>query len=521
MPGADAPGPSEYGAMSGDSSQFAPRELLTVLEASRQINASLELPKILEQVADHAMRVLEAEAASVLLLDEKTDEFVFEAATGPAGAELIGERFDANLGVAGRAARMQQVVREDDASQSEFFFPGVDQKTHMHTSALLAGPLVHQGRVLGVVEVINPTDKDHFAPRDAELLELFANMAAAAVSQGRDFAQVKQDMSLLRESLAATEIVGQSPAIRGLTSLCERVAKSNATVMLTGDTGTGKELAARQIHEMSDRRAKPFVAVNCAALPESLMESELFGHEKGAFTGASEQRLGRFELADGGSLFLDEIGELSQPIQVKLLRVLQERELVRVGGSKTIRCDVRIIAATHRDLQSEMEAGRFRSDLYYRLYVFPIRVPPLRERLDDLPLLVDHFLDELAPTLGIARPGITDEAISCMMRYPWPGNIRELRNIVERCALLASDGQIGVEDLPVELAKLTSANDKAGSAADEQAGDLSLLASHERALIVNALKDADWNQSEAARQLGVTRDHLRYRIKKYQIRKPG
>jgi len=377
---------------------------------------------------------------------------------------------------------------------------------------------------MGVVEVINPKGRDDFTTRDLELLKVFANLAAVAASHAQAYDQVSRQNRGLREAMPSFEIVGRSTALHRVIELCKKVALSNATVLLYGETGTGKELAARAIHEFSPRRDKPFIAINCAALPESLLESELFGHEKGAFTGATGQKLGRFELADGGSLFLDEIGELSQSIQVKLLRVLQEREFVRVGGTQTITCDVRIITATNRDLKSEMHEGRFREDLYYRLNVFPITLPPLRERVEDLPELVDYFIRQVAPSLGVSQARMGDEALTQLMRYEWPGNIRELRNVVERCTLLAGDEPIRPEHLPPEIGQSTAnllTSDALSSGGGEKGGGGSRLADHEKALILKALDETNWNQSAAARNLGITRDHLRYRIKKYKLSKPA
>jgi two-component system NtrC family response regulator len=373
-----------------------------------------------------------------------------------------------------------------------------------------------------VIEVINPQQRRQFSNRDMELLQVFANLAASAASHAQAYDRVSRDNAGLRESQRGYAIIGQSEPVTRVVELCRKVAQSNATVLLYGETGTGKELAARAIHDFSQRKDRPFIAINCAALPQSLLESELFGHEKGAFTGATGQKLGRFELADGGTLFLDEIGELAPAIQVKLLRVLQEREFVRVGGTTTINTDVRIIAATNRNLRAEMQAGRFRSDLYYRLNVFPITVPPLRQRVEDLPLLVEHFAHEIAPSFGLSEsPTITDRAMALLMRYEWPGNIRELRNVVERCTLLAENGEIDVQALPREIVQ-TEPHAENG---DTEPIDISAattsgskLADHERALILKALHEHRWNQSAAARALGVTRDHLRYRIKKYKLR---
>jgi len=438
--------------MSKDFPSLDRRTLLALLDASRSIISDPELDQVLQHVVEQAVSVLDAEGASVLMLDELRDQLVFRAATGPKGVELVGDRFDAHLGIAGQAIRARRAVRVDDVRQNRNFFDGVDAKTNMRTRSLIAAPLLHLDSVVGVVEVINPHGRERFVDGDLDLLQVFANLAAAAVHRGQAYDRVRRQNLGLRHAIGVPEIIGQSTSIQKVLELCRRVAPSTATVLICGETGTGKELVARAIHEFSDRKEKPFIAINCAALPESLMESELFGHEKGAFTGATSQKLGRFELADGGTLFLDELGEMDQAVQVKLLRVLQERQFVRVGGTTTITCDVRVVTATNRDLKQEMEAGRFRSDLFFRLNVFPIEVPPLRERINDLGLLIDHFVVQVVPSLGIDPPQIDQLAIEAMSQYEWPGNIRELRNIIERCALLASDGVIKIDDLPPEIA---------------------------------------------------------------------
>lgn len=495
------------------------KTLQALVDASQAINSELSSEDVFSRVAEWAANVLEAEGSSVMLFDADRKQLVFRAAVGPSADMLINVRFDADLGIAGQVVKTGRAMRVSDVRQNRHFFPGIDAKTHMRTQSLLAAPLIHRDQVMGVVEVINPKERDDFTNRDLELLRVFANLAAVAASHAQAYDQVSRHNRGLREAMPATKIIGRSEPISKVIELCKKVALSTATVLLYGETGTGKELAARAIHEFSPRRDKPFIAINCAALPESLLESELFGHEKGAFTGASGQKLGRFELADGGTLFLDEIGELSQTIQVKLLRVLQEREFVRVGGTQTITCDVRIIAATNRDLKREMHEGRFREDLYYRLNVFPITLPPLRQRVEDLPELVEHFVRQVAPSLGVNRPSISDAALTQLMRYDWPGNIRELRNVIERCTLLAGDQAIGPEHLPHEIGQSTANMLSAGGGggAVSQAAGGSRLADHEKALILKALEEVGWNQSAAARSLGITRDHLRYRIKKYRL----
>jgi Nif-specific regulatory protein len=500
--------------------QLDRKTLMALVSASRAINAELQLKDVLQRCAEWASEVLQAEGASVIFYDPEHQQLIFQAATGPGGDDLKGTRFDADLGIAGQVVRTGRPVRVDDVRRNRHFFAGIDAKTQMRTHSMIAAPLFHRDQVLGVIEVINPNGRDNFTDRDLELLKVFANLAAVAASHARAYDQVSLQNEALRQSMPKSQMIGNSQAIQRVVELCRKVAGSNATVLLYGETGTGKELAARTIHEFSPRADKTFIAINCAALPESLLESELFGHEKGAFTGATGQKLGRFELADHGTLFLDEIGELSPEIQVKLLRVLQEREFVRVGGTQTINCDVRIIAATNRDLQAEMEAGRFREDLYYRLNVFPITAPPLRERIEDLPELVRHFTAQLAPNLGVAPPRVSDDAMAMLMRYHWPGNVRELRNIVERCTLLASDGQVEVTDLPREIAESPGESTVPPPAEEVADHGASRLAEHERALIVSALAELDWNQSAAARKLGISRDLLRYRMKKHGIRKP-
>ena len=493
------------------------RMMLALVDASHALIREPHLDQVLQRVVEQAAEVLDAQGASVLLHDEERYELVFRAATGPKGDLLVGERFDAKLGIAGQALRAGRAVRVDDVRQNRHFFEGVDAKTQMQTTAIIAAPMICLDSTLGVLEVINPSNRESFTDRDVELLQLFANLAAAALRSSQAYDRVERNNIGLRHALPSPQIIGESALLEEAYKLCRRAAPSNATILITGETGTGKELFARAIHDHSDRHDKPFIAINCAALPETLLESELFGHEKGAFTGAVGKKLGRFELADTGTLFLDELGEMTTSIQVKLLRVLQEREFVRVGGTTSVTCDVRVVAATNRDLKQEVEADRFRSELYYRLNVFPIPLPALRDRIDDLPLLINHFLRELVPSLGVPAPKISDEAISAMCQYSWPGNIRELRNIVERCALLASEGCIELRHLPPEIAGTTAPTATQAS----EPLPTSKLATQERTLILKALDDAGWNQSAAARHLGVSRDHLRYRIKKYGLRRSG
>jgi Nif-specific regulatory protein len=486
--------------------------LLALVEASRAITSEPEPQGVFEQITTRAMSVVKAEAASLLLFDPERQQFIFQAPTGPGADQLIGERFDAKLGIAGEALRTRRSIRVDNAPQYPNFFSGIDDKTHHSTHCLIAVPLIHRDRVVGVLEVLNPIGRERFTDGDLEVVEIFANFAAAAAARAQAFDHVRRENRALLHAVPRTPIVGASPAVVQMLQMCQTVAAAATTVLLLGETGTGKELAAREIHALSPRRDKPFIAINCAAVQETLLESELFGHEKGAFTGATMQKPGKFELASDGTLFLDEVSEMSLPLQAKLLRVVQEREFVRVGGTRTIASDFRLIAATNRDLKRETDAGRFREDLYYRLSVFPISLPPLRQRIEDLPLLVEHFLREIAPSLGRVVPRVSDEAMACLAAYRWPGNIRELRNIVERCALLAPD-VIRPEHLPPEMGCASAANGSRTPTGSQ-------LEEHERAMILEALTTAKWNCSAAARSLGISRDILRYRMKKHQLQQP-
>jgi two-component system NtrC family response regulator len=318
----------------------------------------------------------------------------------------------------------------------------------------------------------------------------------------------------LREALAERHrvegIIGDSGRMQEVLSLVRRVAPSDATVLIRGESGTGKELIARALHYASPRAAGPLIKVNCAALAESLLEAELFGHERGAFTGAVASRKGRFELADGGSIFLDEIGDLPPHLQVKLLRVLQEREFERVGSSRPIKVDVRLLAATHRDLEALVREGRFREDLYYRINVVTIVLPPLRERREDLPPLIEHFLRGFAGKNGKTVRGLTREAREALLRYDYPGNIRELENLIERAVVLTRDDVIGVEDLPLAL-------ETPASGSVDEAGLIAAVEGLERRMIREALAKADGTQTRAAELLGISERVLRYKLKKYGL----
>lgn len=357
-------------------------------------------------------------------------------------------------------------------------------------------------------------------PLDFEALRLVMERALEHTS-------LKEENEGLKRQLArfqTHEMVGSSPAMERLMEMVALVAPTEATVLLTGESGTGKGMIARAIHAGSSRREKPLVEVNCAAIPETLIESELFGHEKGAFTGADRMRRGRFSMADGGTLLLDEIGELPLPMQAKLLRALQEGEIQRVGSDISLPVNVRIIAATNRNIQQMLAGGSFREDLYYRLNVVALEVPPLRERTEDIPILVQHFCSHFSKRYHKAVKGMTPQAMDLLLRYHWPGNIRELENVVERSVILLQGDYISPRELPLPLQSLAPEieAEPAEFSPDVLASGRGTLAEMEKRLILKSLEETGWNKSEAARRLGITRRTLKLKLRRYEEEKsPG
>ena len=372
------------------------------------------------------------------------------------------------------------------------------------------------GTVDSAVEAIKQGAHDYITkPFDQQ--ELQATIRKALATEERARTKLQPDASAAGDSrLGRFGIIGQTAAMQQIYSMVDRVAASPSTVLVTGESGTGKELVARALHTASERASGPFIQVNCGAIPESLFESELFGHERGAFTGAVTARPGRFELAHGGTLFLDEVGELPKDMQVKLLRVLQDRTFERVGGVRSMTVDVRLVAATNRDLLKEVRAGSFREDLYYRLNVVPIQLPPLRERLDDLPLLVDHFIRRFNTRLGRSVEGASPAALSALMAWHWPGNIRELENLMERAVLLTESQQVGPRDLPGLDAVPQPTPDVEELGLKEYVRVYT--AQLERARIQRVLRESGGNVTHASRKLGISRKSLQMKMKDYGLR---
>ena len=340
------------------------------------------------------------------------------------------------------------------------------------------------------------------------------------------YALIKENQRLrsqLKSADSFSGIVGKNKRMKKIYQLIQKVSPTPASVLISGESGTGKELVARAIHNNSPRENKPFIAVNCAALAANLLESELFGHEKGAFTGAATMRKGRFEVADGGTIFLDEISEIPLELQSKLLRVLQEKTFERVGGTKTIKVDVRVVSATNKDLKEEVSAGKFREDLFYRLNVIHLHLPPLRERLDDLPLLVDAFIEKYRKVLNLESLSVSSEATKLLLKLPWEGNVRELENTIERAAILCSDGVIDVEDVQPEEMYSSENGWQPGSDLSQMIPESvtlnEVLYAIEEKMLIKALEDTNYVQTRAAEQLGITKSLLQYKMKKYNLKK--
>ncbi len=434
-----------------EPSATSARDLNRLLRLAQSLNSARDLHSIERELLAAIFEITPAERGAVLVIEDSLDEI--RAAIG-LDRNMGRERRPISISrtIASRALREKTAVLISDIQASQEDSPSIQGSP---VRALAAIPFVSGGRSTGILyaETTATFDDRHF-----QWLIAAAGIASLAVEKLSWIEKAEDAHRQLRsESRFAPKLIGDSPAMLSLYKVIARVARSDSTVLVLGETGTGKELVARQIHASSARSDKPFVAINCAILSENLLESELFGHERGAFTGASAQKLGKIEVARGGTLFLDEIGELALPLQAKLLRVLQEREFERIGGLRPIAADIRLVAATNRDLVREMEHGRFRQDLFYRLKVVSLTLPPLRERADDISLLANFFAARQAERLGRRILGISPEALAALRRYSWPGNLRELENVIERAAVLGSEEWIGLDDLPEEILQLGTA----------------------------------------------------------------
>ncbi len=494
-------------------------KLATLLQICQQINSERDLGILLDLVTREAAQLLEADRASIFLFDERKEQFWSKVALG--SDEVL--RFDAHAGIAGIAASTGQIVNVADAYTDPRFNRAIDARTGYRTRTMLAVPLRKlDGEIIGVFEALNRSS-GVFSAQDEEIAKSLAAQVANAIQTAQSVNVLtrshdelaKENVHLRREvekRYAQRPLVGGSPSIQKILRLIDQIRDSSVNVLINGESGTGKELAARAIHYSSPRARRPFVALNCAALPETLVESELFGIERGVATGV-QPRTGQFQAADGGTLFLDEIADLSLTAQAKILRVLQEHVLQRVGGRSEIRVDVRVIAASNKDLETEIRKGAFREDLYYRLKVVHIRMPALREIREDIPELANVFLAEACREMNKGAFEFSAGAMERLRMASWPGNVRQLQNEVRRLVVCAKGPRITEDDLGESLAtSLTNATAPLASAGSLKTATEQL----ERQMIVEALEHAGNNQS-AARALGLSRQGLLNKMKRYGL----
>jgi Nif-specific regulatory protein len=490
----------------------------TLIEISALINSNYgDATSLLTQILGSATRLTEGEASSLILRDPESGKLHFTIALGPKGPEVKHFILNPGEGIAGWVAQHGQSLIVNDVETDARFFSEISKSIGYANHSILAVPMRVREETVGVIEIINKRDKKYFTQDDLQWLELFAVQAAIALENARYLEKAKDEIRNLRDQVQENRgwhtLIAESPAILEKLELIGRVAKTSSSVLILGESGVGKELFAEQIHLKSERHEGPFIRVNCAALPEGLLESELFGHVKGAFTDAVQSRKGRFELADKGTIFLDEIGDLPLKLQAKLLRVLQQRTFEKVGSSEPVTVDVRIVAATNHDIEKLVEKGEFRSDLYYRLNVLPMHIPPLRQRKEDIPALAEAFLKKFARETNKRFEGYTEDAMEIMLSYSWPGNVRELENAVERAVVIAKDVRVGAQDLLLG---------RGAGQVDEYKGKSlkEALTIFKRHFIRKALEDNRWNQTEAAKVLDIQRTYLSRLLKELAIVNP-
>ena len=488
----------------------------TLIEINTLINSEYsDVSVLLQKIIDSATRLTEGEASSLILLNPENNKLYFEIATGQKGPEV--KHFTLNLGegIAGWVAENNRSLIVNDVDADKRFFSDISEKIGFPTRSILAVPMRIKEKCVGVIEIINKKQGFKFDEKDLQWLEIFATQAAIAIQNARSFQKVQQEVFHLQDQVQTVKgyhtFVGESKAIKAKLDIAARAAQTNASVLLLGESGVGKELFAERIHLGSSRKNQPLIRVNCAALPENLLESELFGHVKGAFTGAHRNRRGRFELADGGTIFLDEIGDLALNLQAKLLRVIQHKTFEPVGGSEPIHVDVRIVAATNKEIEEEVSANRFRADLYYRLNVLPIYIPPLRERLDDIPVLADFFLNRFKREMNKQLKGFSSEAMEVLLAYSWPGNIRELENAIERAVVISREELIYPEAFILQNTSKSRKQEYAGMVLKEATN------SFKRYFIRQTLESNRWNQTKTSKVLKIQRSYLSRLIKELNI----
>ncbi len=498
-------------------------ELTTLYEISQAIASSLDLSVILTEILSILSKRMGMEKGTVSLLDMETNELGINIAHDMNVSQIQRGKYKLGEGITGKVVAAGEPIIVPSVGDEPTFLDRTKSRGDLTDKnfAFICVPIKSDQRTIGALSVDRHFGEDLSFEEDLRLLTIISSVIAQAVKIHEMVEEEKEELvketrklrSELKKKYRPQNVVGESKKMTEVYSTIDLVSQSRATVLLRGESGTGKELVAKAIHYASSRAQKAFVKVACAALPETLLESELFGHEKGAFTGAIASKKGRFELAHEGTLFLDEIGDVSPLIQVKLLRVLQEREFERVGSSETTRVDVRIIAATHKDLEKEVREGRFREDLYYRLNVVPVFLPALRERKEDIPLLVNSFLEKSCIENEKKIKKIDDEVWEHIMNYPWPGNVREIQNAIERAVVLCKDDVLQKEHFPFELQDKIRDIDPL-TLIDDGSKLSDIVNQVEERMIKSALNKTGGNKRKAAKDLGVTERILSYKISK-------
>jgi Nif-specific regulatory protein len=491
------------------------RILSALLEVSKVLNSSFDLDKNLFRTMHVLGEFLEMERGSVFLLDQNTKELRIVAAHGLTKDQIEKGKYKIGEGIVGRVLERGSPMIIPDVGEEPLFLNKTGSRMSRSGISFLCVPIKFKGESIGVLSADKIfRDKGILIDEDVRVLEIVASIIAQYVILWKHYRESEQEREHLRLELkgkySLPNIIGNSDKMQEVFESVYRVADSKATVLLYGESGTGKELIAKAIHYMSPRSKGPFIKFNCASIPEGLLESELFGHEKGAFTGAIVARKGRFELANGGTILLDEIGDLPVALQPKILRVLQEKEFERVGGERTIKVDVRLIAATSRNLEELVLKGKFREDLYYRLNVVPIFMPALREKKEDILPLTEYFLNRFNKE-NRKDISISPKALKILAGYNWPGNVRELENAIERIVVMSNGKSIEPVDLPLNLkvhsSRETLHKESLSSGIEEM----------ERSSILHALEETGWIQAKAARILGITSRQIGYKMKKYAI----
>lgn len=478
------------------------RRLERILEVTHNWGQTNSMESLLHAMAEAATDLLEADRASIFLWDRANKQLVGRPALGVENGEL---RIPDDAGIVGQVIQSGESRRVGGGLGDEDIDRKVDEKTGYKTSTLLCVPLVSPaGKLLGAFEVLNKHN-GHFSSEDEHGLTELAAHAAVALENTQQLEELlTKHQQLVDQAAEGVQLIGDSPAIEAVRSTAKRIADTDLAILILGENGTGKEVVAQSIHYLSSRREQPFIAVNCAALTETLLESELFGHEKGAFTDAHEARAGKFELASGGTLFLDEIGDMSLSGQAKLLRVLEEKTVVRVGGSTPIHTEVRILAATNQDLAVMVREKKFREDLFFRLNVVSLELPPLRNRGDDVMLLAEHFLRNFCRTMGRPAPKFSAPAAKRLLAHRWPGNVRELRNLMERIAYLSTGETVEVDD----LAFIEAVSGELTDTVDMNATLSDATKQFQQQYIRHTIDLTKGNMSKAAKRLGLHRSNL-------------